>query len=203
MTTIKTAKPKLTPEQRRQRVKDLYEYQIDAFQKLGISDPIYIPKMAYVPNGKDERHIAFFGNELEKCENSDIPEDIYTEFVSMEYLSEDTSRSLYKWKFNPHWRTEYDIIPATDVIQERYMIPVSELRLMYDNTERLKTHKYEEETTIVTQNVDLFDVEKPFDSEEDSPLKDLTIRDIVSIFTGRPVSNKPWLNQLLKEINNK
>lgn len=197
MTITVKSKVKLTPEERKQRVKDLYDYQLEAFTKLNIQDPLYVPKMAYVPSGKDERHIAFFGNELEKCESYDVPQDIYTEFVSSEYLSEDATRSLYKWKFNPHWRTEYDIIPATDFIQERYMVPVSELRLVYDNSERLKVGKHVAESTpkISTQMLTI-----PNEIPDDAPFNDLTIRDLVAIFTRKPVSNKNWLNKLINEL---
>ena len=33
---------------------------------------------------------------------------------------------------------------------------------------------------------------------EDAPYSDMTIRDYYAIHTGRPVSVKPWLNELIK-----
>ena len=55
---------------------------------------LYIPKMAYRPNGKDDLYVSFFPSELEKAE------DIYTEFVSIDYVSEDPKRTLYLHKHN-------------------------------------------------------------------------------------------------------
>ena len=60
----------LTPEQRKKKVATLREEHEDYFQKEGKINALYIPKMAYRPQGKDELHITFFPSELEN--NMDI-----------------------------------------------------------------------------------------------------------------------------------
>jgi len=35
---------------------------------------------------------------------------------------------------------------------------------------------------------------------DDAPYSDMTIRDYIAIHTGKPVSNKGWLNELIKQI---
>jgi hypothetical protein len=35
---------------------------------------------------------------------------------------------------------------------------------------------------------------------EDAPYSEMTIRDYIAIHTGKPVSSKGWLNELIKQI---
>ena len=94
----------LTPQQRKEKVAALREEHEDYFQTEGKINALYIPKMAYRPKGKDELYVSFFPSELEKDEN------IYTEFVSIDYDIEDPKRTLYLHKYNPHWKNEYELI---------------------------------------------------------------------------------------------
>jgi len=119
----------LTPEQRKVKVAKLKEEHEDYFQTEGKINALYIPKMAYRPTGKDDLHVSFFPSELEKNE------DIYTEFVSIEYESEDPKRTLYLVKYNPHWKDEYEMITSSSGFQ-RHIIPVSELKVINDVTSR-------------------------------------------------------------------
>jgi hypothetical protein len=137
--------------------------------------------MAYKPATKDEKHITFFASELERAEYYDVPKNVYTEFISSEYIPEDAKRTLYKWIFNPHWRTEYDVIEATESIQERYMIPVSELRIVQQAAAQKE---------IKLPSLDLGPTDEPFNM--------LTIRDLAAIMLKKPVSNKQWLNEIIK-----
>ena len=45
-----------------------------------------------------------------------------------------------------------------------------------------------------------FKSESSLIKEEDAPYSDLTIRDYIAIHTGKLVSNKKWLNDLIKQI---
>lgn len=119
----------LTPEQRKIKVAKLKEEHEDYFQTEGKVNALYIPKMAYRPTGKDDLHVSFFPSELEKNE------DIYTEFVSIDYESEDPKRTLYLVKYNPHWKDEYEMITSSSGFQ-RHIIPVSELKVINDVTSR-------------------------------------------------------------------
>ena len=119
----------MTPAERKQKVAKLREEHEDYFQTMGIINALYIPKMAYRPSGKDDLHVSFFPSELEKGK------DIYTEFVSIQYESEDPKRTLYLVKHNPHWKEEYELITSNSGF-ERHLIPVSELKTINDVTSR-------------------------------------------------------------------
>lgn len=122
---------KMTPEQRKTKVLELREQHLHYFETNDLTNVAYIPKMAYRPSGKDELHVSFFPSELERNK------DIYTEFVSISYESEDPKRTLYLHKYNPHWKSEYEMIESNSGFQ-RHIIPVSELKVVSDVTDSLK-----------------------------------------------------------------
>ena len=121
---------KMTPTERKEKVKELKKEHEKFFKAY--PDALYIPKMAYRPSGKDELHISFFPSELEKGK------DIYTEFVSIEYDSEDPLRTLYMHKHNPHWKEEYELVTSNSGF-ERHLIPVSELNIINDINSIIET----------------------------------------------------------------
>ena len=165
----------MTPDQRKQKVAKLREQHEDYFQTDGIVNAAYIPKMAYRPSGKDELHVSFFPSELERNK------DIYTEFVSIGYDSEDPKRTLYLHKYNPHWETEYEIVESNSGFQ-RHIIPVSELKVVSDITKN----------AVKNTIFDLQDVE-----DLPNPDKELTITDAVKALNRIAIS----LEKIEKKIN--
>lgn len=129
MINTKENKTKMTPEERKQKVEDLSVEHKNYFDSVDMSNSTYIPKMAYRPSGKDELHISFFPSELEKEKN------VYTEFVSIDYESEDPKRTLYLWNYNKHWKEEYELVESSSGFQ-RHMIPVGELKVISDINSR-------------------------------------------------------------------
>ncbi len=131
---ISTKNKIMTPSERKEKVGKLREEHEEYFQKIGDVNALYIPKMAYRPSGKDELFVSFFPSELEKGI------DIYTEFVSINYESEDPKRTLYLHKYNAHWKEEYELITSNSGF-ERHLIPVSELQIINDVTDRREESK--------------------------------------------------------------
>ncbi len=118
----------MSPEERKAKVKELNKTHQKYFDENNLTDALYIPKMAYRPPGKDELHVSFFPSELEK------EKDVYTEFVSIDYESEDPKRTLYLHRHNEHWRQEYELVESKSGYQ-RHLIPVSELVVVRDITD--------------------------------------------------------------------
>lgn len=144
----------LTPDERKQKVNKLKEEHEDYFQKSGNVNALYIPKMAYRPKGKDDLHVSFFPSELEK------DKDIYTEFVSIDYDTEDPKRTLYLHKCNPHWKSEYELVTSSSGFQ-RHLIPVSELKVINDITSRSGESVIEKPKFIADVTKTLFDLPNP------------------------------------------
>jgi len=182
ISTSGNAKP---PFNRKIATANLLKDQAWIFEKLMINDPLYIPKCAYRPYGKQELHIAFFESEISRGE------DIYTEFVSVTLESEDPDRILYKWKCNPFYKEEYDITEPNAQGHVRYLIPVSELIA-------IKPEKFITEKETPDDTNDLFpDFDAMIDPDTDAPLSAMTVRDLAAIMLKKPVSNKKWLNNLI------
>ena len=120
---------RMTPVERKEKVAKLREEHEDYFQAIGDINALYIPKMAYRPSGKDELYVSFFPSEFQKGK------DIYTEFVSIEYNSEDPKRTLYLWKHNPQWKDDYELVVSNSGF-ERHIVPVSELKIISDINSR-------------------------------------------------------------------
>lgn len=158
---------------KKDKIAELKKKHQEIFDKLGIVDPHYIPKM-------------FFGTPLSmplfKSELKD-GKDVYTEKVSKSFVSEDETRTLYKWKHNPNWARDYPTKPLSHGEGHMYLIPFTELEAI---VEKKKEPAYD------------FGITDP-DEIQDLPIDQLTIRDLAAILTGKPVSLKPWLNEIMKK----
>jgi len=119
----------MTPQERKAKVLELRKEHEDYFQTSSNINALYIPKMAYRPSGKDDLHISFFPSELQKGK------DIFTEFVSIDYETEDPKRTLYLLKYNADWAKNYEIVTSNSGF-ERHIVPVSELLIINDVTDR-------------------------------------------------------------------
>jgi len=119
----------MTPEERKKKVLELRKEHVYYFEESNNENALYIPKMAYRPTGKDDLHISFFPSELEK------DKDIFTEFVSINYDSEDPKRTLYLFKHKSDWKEKYELVTSNSGFQ-RHIVPVSDLKVINDVTDR-------------------------------------------------------------------
>jgi hypothetical protein len=164
---------------RQEKTEELIKHHQWKFDLLQEDGPLFIPKCAYVPKGKSEYHIGFFLSEVKKGKN------IYTEFTSIDLDPEDANRTLYKWRFNPHFDEEYDKTEPAANGQFRYLVPVSELV-------KIEFEKEPEQLALFPN----FD--EIMDPDADAPLSQMTVRDLAAILLQKPVSQKAWLNDLIK-----
>lgn len=167
------------PENKKERLRKLREFHQPTLDKHGVPDAIFIPKMAYRPYGKTDIHISFFASEINKGE------DVYVEFASKDLVPEDTERRLYRWNFNPHFQEEYDKTePNPQTGHVRYLVPVDELVLIKRNPDPEPEKEVEEFDNLPDPNLDL-------------PVNQMTIRDLAAILLKKPVSRRPWLNEII------
>lgn len=171
---MNTEVKKLTPEEKHERTMKLRAHHKAVLDKIDY-DVVYRPKLCYTPKGKDTKHISFFVSELK------LGKDIYTEFISSEYESEDPKRTLWKWKYDPEWDKNYEPVKKGNVI-ERYLVPVSDLVFVSSNDKPAEVD---------------FELNDP---ETDLPVDQLTVRDLFAIFHKVPVSRKKFLNELITKI---
>jgi hypothetical protein len=169
---------KQEPMSIRDKVANLREKHQYIFDSMGMPGALFFPKMAYRPRGKDELYVGFFASEFKR------EADVYTEFVSSEYYPEDANRTLWVWRYNPHWEEEYETTEPNNLGHVRYLVPVSELIKVSLPKEKMPADPFESFGQDLT---------------DDAPIDEMTIRDFATIMTGRPLSTKTWLNKMITE----
>jgi hypothetical protein len=157
--------------------------------------------MAYRPRGLNALHMGFFESELIHAE------DIYTEMVGIMMDSEDPSRTLYKYRGNPHFKQELPSSDEEHTSSTRYYVPMDELEVVTMPAKK-KRGPYKKK---VKPDVNTDMAAKPannrpirtviLDPSDDLPMASMTIRDYIAIHTGRPVSAKDWINKIMEESN--
>lgn len=162
---------KLTQEEKSRRLHDLREYHRATLEAID-EDAMYKPRRFFKPKEKDTVHFILFPNELK------AGQDVYTEKINSNNESEDSSRTLYRWVFNPDWASEYTQVQKGETTY--YLIPVSELIPVEHIVPGI------DESILELSNPDI-----------DAPMDQMTIRDYYAIHNQKPVSQKKWLNEII------
>lgn len=160
---------------RKYKIELLRDFHKKVFDFYNLHEPFFTAKMAYNPPGLHEKHVHFFESELKRAS------DIYIELVNKEYDPETQERYLFRWIYNPHWNEEYEIRTVNN--SQRIYIPCSELEVVGING---KSPEDEKGNTV---------------NEDDCDINDMTLRDLAAIMLKQEVSNKSWLNKIIRNAN--
>lgn len=167
------------------------KYHKNLINDLKISENDFTIKKVFRHEGKIV--VPIMGYEFQK------PKGLFFEVVKNDYSGfVDESRTVYRL---PNSEKE-EAIPDP-VYEDRYLVPLEVLRTVDPHSVAiskdaavlsgdpiLKAIKNDQPSTIK-----LFSTR----TTEDAPYSDMTIRDYYAIHTGKPVSNKEWLNDLIKQ----
>lgn len=204
---------------RKEKEKEFYMFHMETFKTLGLTDPVFIIKTAFYKKGKFGKQCQFFEWELKRGE------DIYIEFYDNVYDSAGKTidiipgsddRMLFKLKNNPFYNEEYDVteIESDGKIDRKYLVPLGELVAVLSTGQEISYALYEKrkeevelEVPQLQTSLSIFpDFEQDYGkkenvvtSEEDAPLSEITIKDLAAIMLMKPVSNRLWLNELIKQ----
>lgn len=208
---------------RKDKEREFYMQHMDTFKAIGVADPFFTIKTAFFKKGKFGRQCQFFEWELKK------EEDIYIEFYDNVYddngnitniIPMNDDRQLFKLKYNPYFEEEYDMIEAYDSKgnpDKKFLIPLNEMSVVLKSGQEISYSLYEKrkeeaelEVPQLQKSVTLFpDFEEEFAPKvektdgqsyiHDAPLSEITIRDLAAIMLMKPVSNREWLNDLIKQ----
>jgi hypothetical protein len=183
MTGISTKTVRTNDENRALRAKFI-ESSLPILEKYNIPAESFVPKAIFEDNG--EKYIKLYPGEAAKGK------DLYIEFVTLNYepiLVDGNNREILVWKYNPHYKEEYRSheVMTTEV----YLIPILELTVVGNEKSNLKTTNIGTVTPVKGRSL-----------MTDAPYSQMTIRDYFAIFHKKPVSSKPWLNELIKNTFN-
>lgn len=212
---------------RKEKEREFYMQHMDTFKSVGLSDPFFTIKTAFYKKGKFGRQVQFFEWELKKGEDIYIEfyENVYdgsgknTDVIPM--LDE---RQLFKLKYNPFYSEEYDVTETTDSdgkIDRKYLVPVNEMVAVLSTGQEISYALYEKrkedaklELPQLQSSLSIFpDFEQEFgkredavstigsdfDIDKDSTLANISLRDFAAIMLIEPVSDKQWLNDMIKK----
>ena len=191
-----------TPQERKDATAELRKKHQPIFDSLGNPDATFIPKMAHNVRGLEGLHMGFFESELNSGN------DVYTEMVSIQVVSEDPERVLYRFRYNPHFREELVCSDQEPNNSSRFYVPMAELETVTAPPKRKvgRPKKNPIQTTDIAVESKPIQAEKTtairtviVDSIEDLPMEQMTIRDYIAIHTGKPVSAKNWINDIVTE----
>ncbi len=181
---LSTKDDKTIGEKKKEILVEMKKFHQPTFDSLKVTNPFFICKLAYKAPGKDEHIVALFLSEINKGV------DVYMEFGDSMYVPQDPERRLYLYRYNPHYETEYEMVNSGGIV--RYLVPVADLV-------HVKNNPPEEVAAPVVASPE---IQNAFSSsaaaiDDDLPLKDATVRDLLAVLQGKPVSKKDWLNQII------
>jgi len=208
---------------RKEKEREFYMQHMDTFKAIGLADPFFTIKTAFFKKGKFGKQCQFFEWELKKGE------DIYIEFYENVYDSTGKNtdivpgiedRPLFKLKYNPFYHEEYDVTETVDAdgkVDRKYLVSLGEMVAVIPSGQEISYALFEKrkeeaklEVPQLQQSLSIFPdfeqefapkVEAEISNEEiaDAPLSEITIRDLAAIMLMKPVSARPWLNELINQ----
>jgi hypothetical protein len=172
----------LTKEEKQKKVEGFRQYHAELIRDLEIIPSDFNVKMPFY-----DRHgrnvVGIFASEFKR------PKGFYFELIDRELEPIDKERTIYRLPYNESFDQEYEMNSKGS-----YLVPLEELRtvnmtsLAVSGPDAILTEK------ISTKPISTYKAPAPI---EDAPYAEMTIRDYVAIHTGRPVSKRAWLNELI------
>lgn len=175
------------------KTKEMRDYNSDLIADLGISLYDFNMKTQFY----DEQRrlvVGIFPSEFKK------PKGFFFELIDSDLNPVDPDRKVYRVPYTPSFEEEYELNAKGS-----YLVPLEELKVVHrssvaiskmsaftgtDNTFKI-TQKAQEIASVLT-------IPNAPSLMEDAPYSEMTIRDYYAIHTNKPVSAKPWLNELIK-----
>lgn len=180
-------------EWKRSKLEAVRSHHKALIEDLGISITDFNMKMPF--HDKSGRLVVgIFSSEFKK------EKGFYFELVTRELDPADVKRTVYRIPYNGAFEEEYELNEKGS-----YLVPIEQLRSV--NPQSIAISKYaavESTQNIFTTNANpslkdmpMYPAPASMDSS-DAPYSEMTIRDYYAIHTGKPVSSKNWLNELIK-----
>lgn len=174
-----------------QKTAEVREYNTDVIQTLGISQYDFNMKSQFLDENR-RLVVGIFPSEFKR------PKGFYFELIDSDLNPTDPERKIYKIPYTEAFDEEYELNSKGS-----YLVPIEELKVVHRSSIMIsKEGAFSEPTgsfkVTAKAQQELNNVPKAPAAMEDAPYSDMTIRDYFAIQTGKPVSSKNWLNELIK-----
>lgn len=161
----------VTAEEKARRLVELKKYHQATLDAID-HDVLYRPRRFFQAKENGVKSIILFPSELK------LGKDIYTEQIDHDNNSEDETRTLYKWTYDPSWSEVYTQVKKGTTVW--FLVPVSELTVVKHEMPGI------DEKLLELSNPDI-----------DSPMDQMTMRDYYAMTHKVPCSQKKWLNEII------
>lgn len=135
--------------------------------------------------------VGIFSSEFRK------EKGFFFELITRDLTPADAERKVYRVPFSTAFEEEYELNEKGS-----YLVPLEELRIVNPTSVAIKkTANFgpQDETPLPSSLPKTpMQAYKAPAAMEDAPYSEMTIRDYYAIQTGKPVSTKTWLNELIK-----
>lgn len=177
---------------RQLKLKELQDYNQDLINDLGVAKSDFNMKKAFTRNGVVV--VGMFENEFKKSKG------YYFELINSDIEPDDANRTVYRLSPTQFYADEFEMDEYG-----KFLVPVDQLRIVNrqsaiiskgssaTSSDRVLKNQVFETTTIKPP----LPVNLPL-KVDDAPYSEMTIRDYIAIHTGKPVSTKSWINELIK-----
>jgi len=184
-------------EWKRSKLEAIRTYHMELIKDLGISVTDFNMKMPF-HNKSGKLVVGIFSSEFKK------EKGFYFELVTRELDPVDVKRTVYRIPYNAAFEEEYELNEKGS-----YLVPIEELRSIdpqsiavtkyasVESTQNTEGIVFTTNANPALKNVPVYNAPASMDMS-DAPYSEMTIRDYYAIQTGKPVSAKPWLNELIK-----
>jgi hypothetical protein len=151
-------------------------------------------KKAFTRNGVIV--VGIFENEFKK------PKGFYFELINSDIEPDDPARTVYRLSPTEFYADEFEMDEYG-----KFLVPVEQLRIVNRHSAAISKSSAatssdrvlkDEPVLRTTMKPPLPFAESNQLKVDDAPYSEMTIRDYLAIHTGKPVSTKSWLNELVK-----
>lgn len=171
------------------KTKAVRDYHAGLIEDLGISMYDFTMKSQFL----DEQRrlvVGIFPSEFKKTKG------LFFELIDSDLNPTDPERKVYRIPPSNSYEEEYELN-----IKGSYLVPLEELKIVNPDSVAIKKI-----SAVTISDTKLFKVTEKAQSLipnapasiEDAPYSEMTIRDFYAIHTGKAVSGKAWLNELIK-----
>jgi hypothetical protein len=196
MSNYTTQTPEEIKEWKKQALEIIRHYHKDLIKDLGVSPLDFNMKMPFYDKHK-RNVVGIFASEFKK------ERGFYFELVTRGLEPVDSERRVYRVPPSQSFDEEYELNEKGS-----YLVPLEELRVI--NPQAVAISKSSAVTSLdrpfTSRNQDLeVNVKPPAEQlvpKSDAPYNEMTIRDYIAIHTGKPVSLKSWVNDIVGKQNN-
>jgi len=181
-------------EWKKQKLAAIRAHHADLIKDLGISPYDFNMKKAFYDQYGREV-VGIFASEFNK------EKGFYFELISSDLDPIDPERKVYRVPSSTTFEEEYELNPKNS-----YSVPLEELKVInptsvainkFSAVKAMEKPKEQQPQRIIPQESIVAPAPKPT-LNHDAPFSDMTIKDLVAILLRKPVSDKPWLNELVK-----